>query len=244
MVYLEAQNIRKDFNIGFVKNQGALARTLSFLSGKEPTKKLIVLDGVSFKLDGGDILGIIGRNGAGKSTLIRVLSGIYPMSGGSVHKDGNIVPIVGLGYGFHDRLTMRDNILLSSSLLGQSREEIRERLDHIVEFAELGDFVNTKLFQFSDGMKHRMAFSVAIHSSPDILLLDEVFEVGDQGFRSRSSKKILELAAKGSGVILVSHELKMIEEHCRKVLWLENGKVKMIGRTGNVLKYYRDAFPS
>ena len=244
MAFLEARNIRKEFNIGFVKDQGTLARTLSFFSGKESTKKLTVLDDVSFRLNGGEILGVIGKNGAGKSTLIRILSGIYQKNGGTVIKKGNIVPIVGLGFGFQDRLNMGDNILLSCSLLGISRKEVLKRFESIVAFAELEDFVKTKLYQFSDGMKHRVAFSVAIHCNPDLLLLDEVFEIGDQGFRSKSSKKILDLAKSGSGVILVSHELEMIEKHCQKVLWLENGKVRMLGKTGKVLRSYREFFPA
>lgn len=244
MVYLEVKEIRKDFKIGVIKGHGVLARMLSIFSGKETTKKLTVLDGVSFKLKGGEILGVIGNNGAGKSTLIRVLSGIYQKSGGIIHSEGNIVPIVGLGYGFQHRLTMRDNVILSCSLLGLSRQEIHERFESIVEFAELEEFTNTKFYQFSDGMKHRIAFSVCIHCNPDLLLLDEVFEIGDQGFRSKSSKKIKDLAREGRGVILVSHELQMIAKHCHKVLWLENGKVRMIGPTRDVLKLYREAFPS
>jgi ABC-2 type transport system ATP-binding protein len=244
MISLDAQGIDKEFKIGFIREQGGLARMLSFFSGKEPTRRIKVLDGVSFRLNGGEVLGVIGKNGSGKSTLIRVLSGIYPRSGGTLDVRGNIVPIVGLGYGFQDRLTMKDNIRLSCCLLGLDRGQIERRFPSIVEFSELGDFVNTKFFQFSDGMKHRIAFSVAIHCDPDLLLLDEVFEIGDQGFRSKSSRKIKDLASKGSGVMLVSHELEMIEKHCDRVLWLDAGKVRMMGGTDEVLDAYRTAFSS
>jgi len=236
---LEINRVSKVFRIGSMKDQGALSKVLSMISGKEHREKIIVLRDISFHVTRGECVGLIGDNGTGKSTLMRILAGIYPQTGGEVKVCGNIVPIIGLGSGFQMRLTMKDNIYLAGSLFNMSRRTIREKFDSIVSFAELDDFIHTKLFQFSEGMRQRLAFSIAIHSHPDILLMDEVFEVGDQRFRKKSSEKIKELVDKGTSVLLVSHELWMIEKHCERSIWLKDGRVYMDGPTSSILSQYR-----
>jgi len=233
------EDLSKKFKIGFKKRQSALARFAGLFSGKEPKKILEVLKGVCFKVDSGEILGIVGKNGSGKTTLLRILAGIYMNYKGKVIINGILVPIIGLGIGMQSRLTMRENIFLVGSLFGLSQKDIKNRFNSIVEFSELENFINTKLYQFSSGMLQRLAFSIAIYCNPEILLLDEVFEVGDLEFRRRSANKIKELAKKGTSVILVSHQLWMIEKYCDEVVWLDKGVIKKQGKPKKVLNDYK-----
>jgi ABC-type polysaccharide/polyol phosphate transport system ATPase subunit len=236
---LEVKGVKKVFKIGSQKNQGVLSRLLSLISGRERREKLTALEDISFAVDAGECVGMIGANGAGKSSLMRILTGIYPKTKGMIKTCGKIVPIIGLGNGFMIRLTMKDNIYLMGSLFDMGRKNIEDNFQSIVEFAELENYVDTKLFQFSEGMRQRLAFSIAIHAKPDILLLDEVFEVGDKEFRKKSSEKIKELVKNGTSVILISHELWMIEKHCERTIWLKDGRVQRDGETYTVIEEYR-----
>lgn len=241
MQRIVVNGLSKKFKIGFYKNQTALARILSAFSGKEPKRLLHALKDVSFSVNKGEIVGMIGRNGSGKSTLLRIIAGIYEHDEGKVMVNGNIISLIGLSIGLQLRLTLKDNIFLVCSLFGLTRKTIIERFDSIVSFADLGNFINTKLYQVSSGMSQRLAFSVAIHCNPDILLLDEVFEVGDKDFRRISAEKIKEMAREGLTVLLVSHELWLIERHCDRVVWLEDGKIIRAGSTKDVLEEYIEA---
>ena len=232
-------NVTKEFKIGFKKNQGTLARFASLFSGREPKKILKALQGVSLAVNSGEIVGLVGKNGSGKSTLLRIIAGIYPNYNGAKKVNGHIVSLIELGRGLIERLTMKDNIFLAGSLFGLSQREIRKRFHSIVEFAGLEDFVHTKLYQFSRGMLERLSFSIAIHANPEILLLDEVFAVGDEDFRAKSANKIKELAKNGAGIILVSHELWLIEKYCDKVVWLKKGKIVKEGNTKEIIKEYK-----
>jgi len=189
--------ISKKFKIGFKKKQTAIARFSSFVSGREPKKTLIALQDVSFSADAGEVIGIIGKNGSGKSTLLRILAGIYTHHEGSKSIKGRMIPLIGLGQGLHRRLTMKENIFLVGSLFGLSKRDIKNRFNSIVAFSDLEEYVHTKPYQFSEGMKQRLAFSIAIHCNPDVLLLDEVFEVGDEEFKKKSTGKIKELVNGG-----------------------------------------------
>jgi len=233
------KNIEKTFKIGFRKKRGFLGKCLIFFSGKESKKIIYALRNISFYVKSGEILGLIGKNGSGKSTLLRIIAGIYKQDKGKVKVNGKIISLINLRVGLKDRLSMRDNIFLVGSLFGLGQKSIRKKFDSIVRFSELESFVNTKLYQFSEGMKQRFAFSIAIYSNPDILLLDEVFEVGDQEFRLKSAEKIRELAEKGVSVIFVSHELWMIEKYCDRVIWIRKGKVKKQGKARGIIKEYK-----
>ncbi len=191
------QNISKTFQIGFKKNQSALEKFISLFSGREPKKTIQALKDVSFEAKKGEIMGIIGENGSGKSTLLRTIAGIYRQDEGKIETNGKIISVINFRIGLQDRLTIKDNIFLVSSFFGLSQKEIEKRFNSIVEFAELDNFINTKIYQFSKGMKARLAFSIAIHCAPDILLLDEIFEVGDENFRKKSAEKIKELIKRG-----------------------------------------------
>ncbi|MFT4303130.1 MAG: ABC transporter ATP-binding protein [Candidatus Woesearchaeota archaeon] len=235
---IEITNIKKTFNLTYQNNQSILARLLSVLSAKQQTKKIEVIKKISFNVKKGEIVGLIGKNGSGKSTLLRLIAGIYPLDSGTININGKIISIIGLGQGMKERLTMKENIFLACSLFGISRKNIKKKLNSIINFAELKEYTNTKLFQFSSGMIQRLAFSIAIHSDPDILLLDEVFEVGDKEFRKKSSEKLKELVKQGKSIILVSHEIWMIEKHCNRVIWLKDGKIYQEGETKEILKNY------
>jgi len=233
------QNLSKKFKIGFKKRQSSLAKIISFFSGKEPKKIIWALRDISFKARAGEIIGIIGENGSGKSTLLRIIAGIYDKDEGKINVNGKIISLINLNIGLQPRLTMRDNIYLCCSLFGLSQKTIKQRFSSIVEFSELENFVNTKIYQFSEGMKQRLAFSIAIHCKSEILLLDEVFEVGDENFKIKSAEKIKEFIKKGASVLLVSHDLQMIEKYCDRAIWLDKGKIVKKGKTREVVKVYR-----
>ena len=232
------KNISKKFKIGFKKHQSVLARFVSFFSGKEPKKIIQALKDVSFKVKKAEIVGIIGENGSGKSTLLRVIAGIYKQDKGEINVNGKIISAINLKIGLHQRLTMKDNIYFCCSLFGLSQKEIKKKLHLIVEFAELGNFINTKIYQFSEGMKSRLAFSIAIHCNPEILLLDEVFEVGDEKFKIKSADKIKGFVKKRATVLLVSHDLHMVKKYCDKVIWLDKGKIIKEGDIKEIIKEY------
>ena len=209
-------------------------------SSRGQKREIIVLNNLSIVICPGEIVGIIGENGSGKSTLLRIIAGIFKADRGSAEINGKIVSLINLGVGLKERLTMRDNIFLMGSLFGLSYGEIKSRFDSVVEFSELKEFIDTKIYQFSAGMIQRLIFSIAIYSSPDILLLDEVFEVGDESFRKKSAEKIKELVKNDKiSVLLVSHDLEMVEKYCDKVLLLRKGQIIEEGNPRDVVNLYK-----
>ena len=238
MKRITVDSVSKKFRIGFKKDQSALARFISLFSGREPKRTIWALKKVSFSADAGEIIGVIGENGSGKSTLLRIIAGIYDKSGGEVKTEGKIVSLINLYIGLRERLTMEDNIYMCSSLFGLSAKEAKKRFDSIVEFSELRDFVNTKIYQFSEGMKQRLAFSIAIHCDPDIFLIDEVFEVGDEEFKIKSVNKIKEFLGNGATVLLVTHELWMVEKYCNRAIRIDKGRIVKDGNSRDVIKDY------
>jgi len=233
--------ISKQFKIGCTKKQSALGGFLSLFSGTGPTRVIWALREVSFTIGHGEIVGIIGKNGSGKSTLLRLIAGIYDKTCGGVKTWGKVVSLINFRLGVHQYLTMRDNIYFISSFLGLSRKETAGRLDSIVRFSELEDFLDAKMYQFSEGMRQRLVFSIAVHSCPEILLLDEVFEVGDREFQAKSAYIIKELVAGGAAVVLVSHNLDLIEKYCGRAIWLEDGRMKGVGPVVEVVEKYKES---
>ena len=235
---ISMEGISKRFKIGFRKRDGFLRKIIGMVSGREPKRIIKALDNVSVSVYGGEVLGIVGENGGGKSTLLRIMAGIYKADSGRGFVRGKVVSLLNLGAGLKTRLSMRDNIFLVGSLFGLSKKEIKRSFKSIVGFSDLGGFEDTKLYQFSEGMKERLAFSITIHCKPDILLLDEVFAVGDEEFRVKSAEKIKHLASSGAAVVFVSHELWMIEKFCDRVIWIEGGKIKKRGGSQEIVKEY------
>lgn len=196
------------------------------------------LDDVSFTVQKGEVLGLIGHNGAGKSTILKVISGIVKPTGGAVHVRGNVVPMLELGSGFDMEMTGRENIFLNGAILGYSEEFLNEKYEEIVAFAELGQFIDVPLRNYSSGMIARLGFSIATVVEPEILIVDEVLSVGDAAFQEKSKRRMMELMGGGTTVLFVSHSLGQIRELCDHVVWMDHGKAKMYGLTQEVCDAY------
>lgn len=198
------------------------------------------LNNVSFSVKKGEVLGIIGRNGAGKSTLLKIIAGVIKPTAGSFTRSGSIAPLLELGAGFNGELTGIENIKLNGLLLGYSKKFINEKLDEIVEFSDLGKFINTPLKNYSSGMKARLGFSIATLVKPEILIVDEVLAVGDIKFKEKSEQKIRSMMEDGTTVLFVSHSLGQVESLCDRVLWLDHGHVMEVGESSEVIQHYRE----
>src|SRR5919202_4643392 len=211
-----------------------------FGSGKRG-QELWALRDVSLRLEAGESVGLIGHNGAGKTTVLRLLAGITRPTSGVVRTSGRIASLINLGAGFHPELTGRENIFLNGVILGLTRQEVRRRVDEIVEFADLGAFIDTPLKRYSSGMYARLGFAVAAHVEPDVLLVDEVLSVGDVAFQDRSIRKMLSFRDSGTAILFVSHNLSAVEMMCQRVVWLDHGTVRQAGPTAAVVRAYLDA---
>lgn len=198
------------------------------------------LKDINFTLNKGDRIGILGLNGAGKSTLLKIIAGVYKPTEGKVTKRGVVVPLLELGGGFETQYTGAENIFLYGSVMGHSREFMKEKFDEIVEFSELGEFIDVPLKNYSSGMKARLGFSIATLISPDILILDEVLSVGDAKFRKKSEKKILDMFDSGVTVLFVSHSLEQVKRLCNRAMILEHGKLVAIGDIDEVAPIYEN----
>jgi ABC-type polysaccharide/polyol phosphate transport system ATPase subunit len=199
---------------------------------------------VSFRLDRGESMAVVGRNGAGKSTLLSLVAGLAEPNEGCVTVNGRVAALMELGSGFHPDLTGVENLRLNASLLGLSRERTREVRDSIAEFADIGDFIDQPLRTYSSGMIMRLAFSVAIHVDPDILIIDEVLAVGDQNFQAKCFKKIAARKHAGKTLLFVSHAANNVRTLCERALWLDHGEVMMDGPAGDVIDGYLGQRPA
>ncbi len=205
-------------------------------------KEFHALEDVSFTVFRGDVIGIIGHNGAGKSTLLKIISGIMKPSKGRIWRGANIVPMLELGSGFDYDLSGHENIYLNGAILGYSKEFLQSKYNEIVEYSELEPFIHTPLRNYSSGMLMRLAFSIATVVEPEILIVDEVLAVGDERFQEKSKKRMMELMSGGTTVLFVSHNIDQIREMCNRVVWLDHGRVRMIGDADEVCDAYREQF--
>lgn len=235
---IHAENITMRYLMTYDRVKSIKEYLVQLVQGKLKYEEFFALQNVSFDIMKGEVVGIIGNNGAGKSTLLKIISGILKPTSGKVEVKGNIVPMLELGSGFDHDLTGRENIFLNGAILGYSEEFLKEKYDEIVEFSELGKFIDAPIRNYSSGMMMRLAFSVATVVNPDILIVDEILAVGDADFQEKSKKRMLELMGGGTTVLFVSHSLEQIQEMCDRVIWLEHGKVKMIGETNKVCNTY------
>lgn len=214
----------------------------NFLKGKKnKAEDFEAVKHVSFKLKKGEILGLIGKNGSGKSTTLKAIAGIFSPNSGTIDLHGNSISLLSIGVGFQKELSGRENILLSGMLLGFSEDEIKARMDEIIEFSELGKFIDAPVRTYSSGMHSKLAFSITAILETDIMLIDEVLSVGDAKFKKKSFKKMKQLINdKNRTVIIVSHSNDTISSLCTKVLWLNDGEVVKYGDTDEVLKEYKE----
>jgi ABC-type polysaccharide/polyol phosphate transport system ATPase subunit len=233
---ISVENLTKTFFIPHEKRLSIRDHLVHLFSGMS-YEKFEALKNVSFEVENGQWLGIIGDNGAGKSTLLKILAGIYVADSGKVIIDGKAIPFLELGVGFQPELSARDNIYLNGLLLGLSKKEITEKFDEIVKFAEIRHFIDQKLKNYSSGMKIRLGFAVAIHAPANIFLIDEILAVGDQSFQQKSLETFKN-KLKNKTVVFVSHDMNRIKENCQKVLWLDNGCIKMLGTPNEVIDAY------
>lgn len=213
---------------------------LKRLTQKLSFRELWALRDVNLQVRPGEIFGIVGRNGAGKSTLLKVVSRVLVPTEGRVVIRGRLAPMLELGAGFHPDLTGAENVLLNATLLGISRSEIRERLGEVMEFAELATFANAPIRTYSSGMLARLGFSVATLIRPDILVLDEVLAVGDVGFQEKCQRRIWKFVEQGTTVLLVSHSVDAFERYCKRIAWLEGGRLVAMGSPADILPLYLD----
>lgn len=212
---------------------------MTMVRGKLKYEEFWALKDVSFEVRKGEVLGIIGRNGAGKSTLLKVISGILKPTEGHAAVAGSIVPMLELGSGFDSDLTGRENIFLNGSILGYSEKFLQDKYNEIVEFSELEKFIDVPIRNYSSGMLMRLAFSIATVVNPEILIVDEILAVGDESFQAKSKARMLELMSGGTTVLFVSHTMEQIREMCNRVIWLDDGGVKMVGDTQVVCDSYK-----
>lgn len=235
---IKANNISMRYLMTHDRIQSIKEYIVQLIRGKIKYEEFWALKNVSFEIEKGEVIGIIGHNGAGKSTLLKVISGILKPSEGEIEVRGNIVPMLELGSGFDYDLTGRENIFLNGAILGYTEKYLKEKYDEIVAFSELGKFVDVPIRNYSSGMVMRLAFSVAAIVQPEILIVDEILAVGDADFQQKSKNRMLELMSGGTTVLFVSHSLEQIREMCDRVIWLEHGEVKAIGKTEEICNAY------
>ncbi len=237
---IDIKNVGMKFNLGIEKDNSLKIMFIKLFDKKRRPKKseFWALKNVSFHIDKGDVVGLIGSNGAGKSTLLKVVSGVMKPTEGKVQVDGVISPMIELGAGFDGDLTARENIFLNGAILGYSKEFLLEKFDEIVEFSELKDFLDVPVKNFSSGMVAKLAFSISTVVNPEILIVDEILSVGDIKFQEKSKNKMMSMITGGTTVLYVSHSLDSIRELCNKVIWLDHGKVVMSGESNTVCDAY------
>lgn len=231
---IEVKNIKKIFR--YFKKDYMVFYWL--FTRKGYTKEFRVLDGISFNVKKGEIVGILGRNGAGKSTLLKIISGIYYPTSGSVEVDGNISSLIELSAGFNRELTGRENIYLKATLMGLSEEYVDEHIQDIIDFADIGEYMDMPLRTYSSGMSARLGFSLAVNANPEILIIDEVFAVGDKNFQKKSRAKTEELITSGKTVLFVSHSENLIKNFCSRVIYLKDGQIAYNGPVEKGLALY------
>ncbi|HEX6667048.1 MAG TPA: ABC transporter ATP-binding protein [Solirubrobacterales bacterium] len=234
---IEARNLDKTFRIPTHRVDSLKERIVRpFSSGDE--RVLRALDDVSFDVHDGEFFGIVGRNGSGKSTLLKLLASIYRADAGTIRMAGRLAPFIELGVGFNTELTARENVLLNGVMMGLTPQETRERLDSVIEFAELEEFVDLKLKNYSSGMLVRLAFSAMLQADADILLIDEVLAVGDAAFQQKCADAFQEMKAEGKTIILVTHEMSTVETYCHRAMLIDGGRIQHIGDPGEIGREY------
>jgi lipopolysaccharide transport system ATP-binding protein len=246
---ITVQDLSKRYEIGALKHETQLRDQLVRLlrapfRRRAPKEILWALRNVSFSVEEGEVVGIIGRNGAGKSTLLKILSKITFPTSGSVRTRGRVASLLEVGTGFHEELTGRENVYLNGSILGMKKREVDKKLDAIIAFAGVERFMDTPIKRYSSGMRLRLGFAVAAHLEPDVLIVDEVLAVGDAAFQKKCLSAMKDLRGGGRTVLFVSHNMAAVENLCSRGIWISNGQVRMDGPTHAVIEAYMSTFGS
>ena len=242
-IAVQVEHVTKSFKIPLEGSSGLKQKLINQLRGRKGYRTFTPLKDISFTINQGEFFGIVGKNGSGKSTLLKTIASIYNPNEGNVVVNGSLVPFIELGVGFNPELTGRENVYLNGALLGFNHKEIEAMYDDIVEFAELSEFMEERLKNYSSGMQVRLAFSIAIKAQGDILLLDEVLAVGDAAFQQKCYKYFDDLKDKKKTVILVTHDMAAVSRFCDRALYIDEGEVSLIGSTRSVVnKYLEDNY--
>lgn len=238
-IAIKVSHVSKDFKLYYDK-ANTLKEKLLFFSKKNREKNDIhhVLKDISLDIEKGESVALIGTNGSGKSTLLKLMTKIIYPTKGKIITNGKLTSLLELGAGFHDDFTGRENIYFNASIFGLTKKEINEKIDEIIEFSELGEFIDNPVRTYSSGMYMRLAFSVAINVQAEILLIDEILAVGDQHFQEKCFNKLRELKKSGKTIVIVTHNMEQVEQFCDRAVWLYEGKIRMDGKVKEVLKEY------
>lgn len=236
---IEVKNLSKSFDIPHEQTNTIKGNFVNPFKRRGIKEVFNAISDVSFDIKKGEVLGVLGRNGGGKSTLLKILAGIYTPTEGEVNVHGRVVPFLELGVGFNPELTGRENVFLNGTILGMTREYLEENFDSIVEFAEVGDFIDLQVKNYSSGMLVRLAFSIAVKADADVYLLDEILGVGDIAFQRKSLKLFNDLKKQGKTIVYVSHNVSSIENFCDKAILLEKSKLIAFGKASEVTSVYQ-----
>lgn len=236
---VKVENVSMRFRMANDKINSLKEYAVALLEHRLKYEEFQVLDNISFQVEKGDVIGIIGKNGAGKSTLLKIIAGVLKPTKGQIKTNGNIVPMLELGSGFDSELSGKENIFLNGAILGYSKEFLESKYKEILDFSELGQFIDMPIRNYSSGMMMRLAFSIATVVQPEILIVDEILSVGDEGFQNKSKARMLELMSGGTTVLFVSHSIKQVEDMCDRVIWLENHRIRMNDNADIVCSEYR-----
>ncbi|MCI8999730.1 MAG: ABC transporter ATP-binding protein [Clostridia bacterium] len=235
-VAIRVEHVHKSFNVFYDRTNTIKEKVLFWRRGKKEVRQ--ILKDVDLEIKKGEVVGLIGVNGSGKSTLLKLMTKIIYPNKGKVETNGKLTSLLELGAGFHPDFSGRENIYFNASIFGLTRKEIDKRMDKIIEFSELQDFIDNPVRTYSSGMYMRLAFSVAINVDADILLLDEILSVGDQHFQEKCFKKIEDLKQEGKTIVFVTHGMEAVNRFCTRAVWLHQGVVKMDGDTKTVVNQY------
>lgn len=231
------ENVYKTFNV-YLDKANTIKEKLLFLFSRNKKQKREVLKGISLKIKKGEVVALIGTNGSGKSTLLKLLTKIIYPNKGKIETNGKLTSLLELGAGFHPDFSGRENIYFNASIFGLTKKEIDSRLEDIIEFSELKDFIDSPVRTYSSGMYMRLAFSVAINVDADILLIDEILSVGDEHFQNKCFEKMLELKKQGKTMVFVTHSMGTVKSLCDRAIWLKDGLIRMEGNTEEVVDEY------
>jgi ABC-2 type transport system ATP-binding protein len=234
---IQVEDLHKSFRIPTQRVDSLKERAVHPFAARD-YRELHALDGISFEISQGEFFGIVGRNGSGKSTLLKLLASIYRADRGRIKIAGRLAPFIELGVGFNHDLTARENIVLNGVMMGLTPKEMRQRLDAVIEFAELGEFADLKLKNYSSGMLVRLAFSVMMEADADVLLIDEVLAVGDASFQQKCADAFHQMKAEGKTIVLVTHEMSTVEDYCHRAMLIADGRIQHVGDPGEVGRHY------